>query len=100
MKYNIVVANVNGRDRVFNPYIDSIDQYLTLLGFLGFISYRFGIIEILKPQTIEPPNLESAEKLRSVLLTTDITIPLINDEINITCGLRNRSDSTYVIISK
>ena len=100
LKYNIVVANVNGRDRVFNPYIDSIDQYLTLLGFLGFISYRFGIIEILKPQTIEPPNLESAEKLRSVLLTTDITIPLINDEINITCGLRNRSDSTYVIISK
>ncbi len=99
LKYNIVVANVNGRDRVFNPFIDAIDQYLTILDFLGFISYRFGIVQILKHQIIEPPDLEAARKLRNILQTKDVTIPLINDEINASCGLRNRSDSTYVIIS-
>ena len=100
LKYNIVVANVNGRDRLFNPFIDSIDQYLTILDFLGFISYRFGTVQILKHHTIEPPDFEASEKLRNVLQTTDVTIPLINDAINTSCGLRNRSDSTYVSISK
>lgn len=100
LKYNIFVANVNGRDRVFNPFIDTIDQYLTILDFLGFISYRFGIVEILKSHTIDPPNFEAAEKLRNILQTTDVTIPLINDMINSSCGLRNRSDQTYVSISK
>lgn len=100
LKYSIVVANVNGRDRLFNPFIDSIDQYLTVLDFLGFISYRFGTIDILKRHTVDPPNHEAVEKLKSVLQSIDTTIPLINDEINASCGLRNRSDSIYVSIPK
>ena len=100
LKYSIVVTNVNGRDRLFNPFIDSIDQYLTVLDFLGFISYRFGTIDILKRHTVDPPNHEAVEKLKSVLQSIDTTIPLINDEINASCGLRNRSDSIYMSIPK
>lgn len=100
LKYNIFVPNVNGRDRIFNPFIDTIDQYLTLLDFLGFVSYRFGIIRTVKHHTVDSPKPEAAEKLKNILQTADVTIPLINDEINASCGLQNRSDPIYVSISK